>query len=184
MQKNEYTTIDYFFSTESNCTLFYGRTNSIFVESEFLEKEEINYGFEIKAISNCITKGVYPIVEIIPTGKPICTIEVYYKNELKKIKHFVVIDLPNPHLTSDCLRDYTNELSNCYDEILGSSIDLNDFNSIKKIEATIIKDGSGSSCLKFEIIQFDFSVLRDRQIIFHQINVGNIFNSKIEILEF
>lgn len=173
-------TFDYFLSTESNSTLFYGRANWIFVESEFLEKEEINYGVEIKPIRNCITKGIYPLLEIIPTNKPVCTIEIYYKNELKKVKNFVVIDLPNPYLTADCLRDYSNDLSNAYDEILGSNIKLNDFKSINKIEATIIKDGAGSSCLRFVIIQFDFSVLRDHQIIFHQTNVGNIFNEKIE----
>jgi hypothetical protein len=171
---------DYFLSTESNTTLFYGRTNTIFVESEFLENEEINFGVDIKPIRNCITKGIYPIVEIIPTGKPICTIEIYYKNELKKVKHFVVIDLPNPYLTADCLRDYSNDLSNAYDEILGSNIKLNDFKSIKKIEATIIKDGAGASCLRFEIVHFDFSILRDNRIIFHQKNIGNMLNDKIE----
>ena len=91
-----------------------------------------------------------------------------------------IIDLPNPYLTADCLRDYSNELSNAYDEIIGTNIKLNDFKSIKKIEATIIKDGAGSSCLRFGIIQLDFSVLRDNRIIFHQTNVGNIFNEKIE----
>ena len=173
-------TLDYFLSTESNTTLFYGRTNTIFVESDFLENEEINLGFEIKPIRNCITKGIYPIVEVIPTGKPICTIEIYYKNELKKTKHFVVIDLPNPYLTADCLRDYSNDFSNVYDEILESNIKLNVFKSINKLEATIIKDGAGSSCLRFGIKHFDFSVLRDTQIIFHQTNIGNKFNSKIE----
>lgn len=173
-------TFDYFLSTESNTTLFYGRANTIFVESEFLENEEIISGVEIKPIRNCITKGIYPIVEVIPTDKPICTIEIYHKNELKKVKHFVVIDLPNPYLTADCLRDYSNDLSNAYDEILGSNIKLNDFKSIKEIEATIIKDGAGSSCLRFVIIKLDFSVLRDNQIIFHQTNVGNKFNEKIE----
>ncbi len=172
-------TFDYFLSTESNTTLFYGRTNTIFVESVFLENEEISFGVEIKPIRNCIIKGIYPIVEIIPTDKPICTIEIYYKNELKKVKHFVVIDLPNPYLTADCLRDYSNDLSNAYDEILGSNIKLNDFKSINKIEATIIKDGAGASCLRFEIVNFDFSVLRDNLFVFHQTNIGNVFNDKI-----
>ena len=172
-------TFDYFLSTESNTTLFYGRRNSIIVESDFLENEELNFGVEIRAKKNCVTKGVYPILEVIPTDKPICSIEIYYKNELKKVKHFVVIDLPNPLLTADCLRDYSNDLSNVYDEILGSKIALNDFKSINRIDTTIIKDGAGISCLNFELLQFDFSILRDNQIIFHQTNVGNTFNDTI-----
>ena len=171
---------DYFPSTNSNKTLYFGRTNYLMIQSDFLYNEGINYGVEIKAIKNCKIRGVYPMLDILPTGKPICGFEVYFKNELKYTYHYSVIDFPLPYLTADILRDYSNEQSNAFDEIIHSKMKLEDFMKIERIDAELILDGSGSCGLIFKISSFDFSVLRDKQIVFTGKNEGHDFNNKIK----
>lgn len=171
---------DYHFETGLSNTIYWGRQNSIFIKSDFLYNEGFNYGVDIKALSNCFIKGIYPIVQIIPIDKPICTVQVFYKDELKLTQHFVVIDLPNPALMSPNLRDWTNERSTNYDEIIQSEIQLSEFESVNKISAGLIVDGSGNQCINFKLSQFNFSVLRDREIIFTTVNNGDVFNEEIK----
>lgn len=170
---------DYFPSTNSNKTLYFGRTNSLMVQSDFLYNEGINYGVQVKAIKNCTVRGVYPVLEILPTEKPVCGVEVYFKDELKYTYYFSVIDFPLPYLTADILRDYSIETSNAFDEIIHSRMKLTDFLKIERIDAELILDGAGSRGLNFKIASFDFSVLRNKQVIFTSKNEGHDLNSEI-----
>jgi len=171
---------DYFLETGLNSTLYWGRLNSVFVKSSFLEKEQINYGVEIRTLNNCIVKGIYPIVEIIPIDRPVCSIQIFYKNELKLTQHFIVIDIPGPLLTSETLRDWRDERTTNYDEIIPSVLTLESFLKISKIGVHTILDSAGNSRVSFQLVQFKFSILREKEVVLETVNHGELFNENIE----
>lgn len=170
---------DYFIETKQNLFLYWGRTNTIFVKSDFLENEQINYGVEVRPLNNCIVRGIYAIIEIIPFDKSIYSIQVYYKTELKLTKHFTVTDIPNPLLTSEQLRDWSNEKTTNFDEVIQSQLDLVDFLKINKVQAKVI-DPTGNSAVCFQLTQFKFSVLREREVILEILNEGEELNQDIQ----
>lgn len=168
---------DYTIKTQ-NDSLYWGRLNSVFVESDFLENEQINHGTEVRALNNCVVNGTYPILEIVPIDKPICSIQIFYKSELKLTKHFVVRDMPNPFLTSEELRDWDNEKTTNLDEVISSNLTLTDFKKIKRIHAKVI-DTTGNQAIIFSLTQFRFSVLRQREVIFETLNLGEELSKEI-----
>jgi hypothetical protein len=169
---------DYYIETRQNDLLYWGRLNTVFVKSEFLENEQINYGVEVKPLNNCTVKGIYPTVDIIPIDRPICSIQVYYQTELKLTKHFIVTDIPNPSLTSEELRDWDNERTTNLDEVIQSEVSLVDFQKIKKVQAKVIAH-DGNQAIGFHLTQFNFSVLRKREIVFEVPNNGEMLSKDI-----
>lgn len=172
--------LDFVIENELNNVLYWGRNNSLHVTSNYLENEGLNYNIEIKALSPCFIKGTYPIIEIIPIEKPICTIQVFLSNELILTKHFIVVDMPNPLLCSNILRNFLNESSTNKDEIIHSTLELDKLMLIKELTAKFIMDAYGNHCIIFQISQFNFSILRNGLVIFNTVNKGNILNKEIE----